>query len=110
MQRVAPPQNSIGLLWRGPAICSPSKTSQLQELNRWPPGALAAVCLKPWLGAPVPADGLILDLCRHPKSESQLQRLEAYAAPGIDPPSSRSSGILPIGSDGEATARFVSRV
>jgi hypothetical protein len=51
---------------------------------------------------------IILDLCRHPKSESQLQRLESYAeALQIDPPQLAIVRDFAHLSAAEATARFV---
>ncbi|APD47124.1 hypothetical protein KQ302_07125 [Synechococcus sp. CS-602] len=82
--------------------------SQLQELEPLAPGALAAVLPEPCWRRLFLQMGLILDLCRHPKSESQLQRLEAYArALEIDPPQLQIVRDFAHCSAAEATARFV---
>jgi hypothetical protein len=51
---------------------------------------------------------IILDLCRHPKSERQLKRLEHYAeALGVDPPQLAIVRNFAHLSAAEATARFI---
>jgi len=51
---------------------------------------------------------IILDLCRHPKSERQLERLEHYAeALGVDPPQLTVVRSFAHLSAAEATARFI---
>jgi hypothetical protein len=51
---------------------------------------------------------IILDLCRHPKSERQLERLEHYAeALGVDPPQLTVVRNFAHLSAEEATARFL---
>jgi len=75
---VAPPQEQhagLSLPWPKP-ICSPQKTASCKNLTAGPWGLGRGVAVKPCLAAPVPADGLILDLWPPSKSRKQL------AAPG----------------------------